>query len=298
MNHSVPEPVLHNEIPEDILRHFQQGVMTKRVILKDTVHGGFKILRLFDMSNSEEYSQYLQSVTIRNSISSPLIIPMLDNYTDKNNNLACISSVYYPFGNLNLFSEHEHLEPNCYLYIAKQLVKGVMHLHEKQICHGDIRLDNIYVRDIKRNKNAINDISIVLGSLYHAFLINDPPSSFDHYHANYLPIYAPETYQGQYICASDIYSIGICLYYLIESHFPFAINIPEEINDPYCYQLHSLFQNDIWKTLPPSFIDLISSMIHYNPQERITAEQAYLHPCFDSITRYPSPIRLISIVPA
>jgi serine/threonine protein kinase len=86
----------------------------------------------------------------------------------------------------------------------------------------------------------------------------------------------------------DLFASGIILFIMITQHPPFTKAIPD---DPY-YKLICINKLDIfWKAhsrnkpggeafFSAEFIDLISSMLQYDPEKRLSMEQVKAHPWY------------------
>ena len=102
-------------------------------------------------------------------------------------------------------------ESNC-KFIFSQIMKGMNYLHSKNICHRDIKLENIIIDE----KDLIKIIDFGFGtSATKSKLLNffcGTPS--------YMPpeIVLKKDYLGS---NADIWSIGILLFTLLAGSFPF-----------------------------------------------------------------------------
>jgi serine/threonine protein kinase len=93
--------------------------------------------------------------------------------------------------------------------------------------------------------------------------------------------------QGVYSLEADMWSIGIVLYVLLSGAYPFA-------EDNLFHQIqsadYSFTSNSIWQTVSAEAKDLISKLIVVDPKQRLTAQQALLHPWFTSTISSPTPV--------
>jgi len=100
--------------------------------------------------------------------------------------------------------------------IFKQLIEGLNHLHQKNIVHRDIKLENILL-DSKLNLKIID----------FGFSIEHPKDKTLNVFCGTPSYMAPELamkkdYYGHLI---DIWAAGILLYVLLVGYFPFRGNI-------------------------------------------------------------------------
>ncbi|KAL7716464.1 Protein kinase domain containing protein [Entamoeba marina] len=88
---------------------------------------------------------------------------------------------------------------------------------------------------------------------------------------------APNIILGEpYSDKSDLYSLGICLYYLTTSNFPFESmnSLKEAIKNKTPIKFPSKFQTEEYE----SIIDLVTKLTKYEEDERISWEEFYEHP--------------------
>jgi MAP/microtubule affinity-regulating kinase len=112
------------------------------------------------------------------------------------------------------FPDRKLEENNCKL-IFKQIIEGLLYLHENNVSHRDIKLENIIIK----NKSEIKIIDF-------GFSICSPKDKLLNFFCgtpNYMPpeIILKKDYLGEY---SDIWSIGILLYTILCGSFPFRGN--------------------------------------------------------------------------
>ena len=147
--------------------------------------------------------------------------------------------------------------------IFQQILSSLEYLHNNNICHRDIKLENILIDEYgdaklsdfglskKYEKNGL--LKTICGS----------------------PIYAaPEMLKGGPYKGSgiDIWSLGVCLYCMVCGEFPF--------NEDDMKNLVYKITRGIY-TLPdhvsPLFKDLIKNILEINPEKRITIEEIKNH---------------------
>lgn len=103
--------------------------------------------------------------------------------------------------------------------ISLDVAKGIKICHDNNIVHRDIKLNNIFVSKDGKFKLGDFGISKKIGELTRSHTIKGTP----HY-------IAPEIYvkNEKYSNSSDIYSLGILMYYLLNKRrYPFYPNYPE-----------------------------------------------------------------------
>lgn len=146
------------------------------------------------------------------------------------------------------------------LHFLKQIATGLRDAHIENIIHRDIKPDNVLINrkgvlkiadfglvKIEESDNNLTATGQVLGTPYYI---------------------SPEQCEGKQIdFRSDIYSLGIVMYYMLTAHLPFqgdsslVIVVSRLQNDP---PPLSQYREDI----PVPVQQLVEKMMHRNPQNR------------------------------
>jgi serine/threonine protein kinase len=190
------------------------------------------------------------------------IVSLHDFFWDSDN--FYLIEDYCSGGNLlDLIQKYELTETQT-VKIFKQIIKAVKYCHEHSIAHRDLKLENILLTN--NFKIKIGDFGLC------TYILKDKLSETfcgSFYYAS------PEIIcQKQYDAKlSDIWSLGVILYTLSASTFPWNIsNIHQTI-----YSIRKCLY-DIPEYISKSCGDLISKMMKSNPPERISLNDALRHP--------------------
>lgn len=151
------------------------------------------------------------------------------------------------------------------------LLSGLRYLHQLDICHCDLKPQNILLsQGHDRLYARIGDLgsSISRDSLIH------PGQSLDPTMLPGSPAYmAPERFYGEFSNATDIYSVGIILYELIVGDRPFL----GPIQDLTRGHLSETLQ--LPTDLPFLFQQLIKKALQKLPQNRFQSADEMWHSC-------------------
>jgi serine/threonine protein kinase len=156
------------------------------------------------------------------------------------------------------------------LYISFQLIEGLRYLHERNVIHRDIKPQNILIFGNRRVKIAdLGYFKPIQSSIIMRSRMAGTPVFMEPEMAN-----ENESKIGK---PSDIWSLGVCLYYLIEGTLPFNGTNQTQIFNSILYNPPIPFHTPI----SPTFQTLILSMFHKDQFLRSTIEQLYSHPLFE-----------------
>ncbi|OMJ87450.1 hypothetical protein SteCoe_10870 [Stentor coeruleus] len=166
----------------------------------------------------------------------------------------------------NIFTESQAAE------IMFQILSGLTYLHSKSIVHRDIKPENILLS----NKNTLSlkiidyDTATFFGSGFHREMFG-------------TPLYmAPEIVKGRYTEKCDLWSCGMIMLILLIGRPPYD-GTDEEI-----LQILKNVNIDIENLCPgvsEEAKSLLKSLLEADPDKRISAKEACLHPWIKSYTQ-------------
>ena len=214
------------------------------------------------------------------NINHPNIIKYHEIFSDETN-FYIISE--YPNGyktleeelkNPNNFSEKQIKE------IIQQILYGILHLHSLKIMNQSISLDNILV-----SKNQKKCVDVKLFNLEHANEVNKTKlkKTINHHDKiNSINYMAPEALKNQYSTKSDIWSVGVIMYFLLYKQFPFeGDNLDEKISKIEQGKPELKDRNNHNERISPKAISLIKKMLLFSIEDRFNACQCLQHGYFD-----------------
>ena len=148
--------------------------------------------------------------------------------------------------------------------IFNQIISALAYIHKNNICHRDLKLDNIIIDDCLNIKFIDFGFGIHFKSL-------DAKLKLFCGTPNYMPpeIIKKVEYYGP---AADMWSAGIVLFHLLCGTFPFRGSNEKELFTKIC---NGTFQ--VPNNVSVSAHNLIQKLLTVNPQKRITAEGALKH---------------------
>jgi serine/threonine protein kinase len=205
---------------------------------------------------------------LQNAQSDMGIVQVLD-VIDESDKVYLIMELMTGGNLLSRVVQQEELCESTVKLIAKSLLLGVQHLHEKEICHNGLEPSNILLDATDGAK--IGDF----GHASHVGSMAGSPGT-----AAYM---APEVLQGAAPnAASDMWSIGVLLYFCLFGQTPFVDQsaVSSRTSVSRINKADYSFPTTEWNHVPRYAKQLISSLIHMDPTVRLTAEEALDHPWF------------------
>ncbi|XP_037376604.1 ribosomal protein S6 kinase alpha-2 isoform X2 [Talpa occidentalis] len=167
------------------------------------------------------------------------------------------------------FSEREASAVLC------TIARTMDYLHSQGVVHRDLKPSNILYVDESGNPESIRICDFGFAKQLRAEngLLMTPC-----YTANFV---APEVLKRQgYDAACDIWSLGILLYTMLAGFTPFA-NGPDDTPEEILAKIGSgkyALSGGNWDSISDAAKDVVSKMLHVDPQQRLTAVQVLKHP--------------------
>ena len=157
--------------------------------------------------------------------------------------------------------QNHYFEEKRAIKIFIQIVKGILYCQSKNICHRDIKLENILL--IKDDIVKIIDFGFAVKATKESYqkLFCGTPS--------YMApeIVNKEKYIAQY---SDIWSLGVLFFAMLYGRFPFRAKTQEDLFD-IINEANVVFPEDI--EISEEIKDLITKIFVVNPTQRISLNE-------------------------
>jgi calcium-dependent protein kinase len=167
---------------------------------------------------------------------------------------------------LEKFSEKEAAE------LMNKILSAVQHLHEHNICHRDLKPENFLFKNEKENA----EIKILDFGLSKKFSKHETDMTT----IVGTPFYvAPEVLSGKYDKECDVWSCGVILFVLLCGYPPFDGDSNKDIFRA-IIKSKLEFDEDEWGNISKEAKDLISKMLHKDPEKRIKISDALQHDWF------------------
>jgi len=148
--------------------------------------------------------------------------------------------------------------------IAYQLMTAMDHLHRHQILHGDIHSSNFLID----TENSLHLIDLGMSHFEHEEEISHggiprymPPERMPNHSLHF------SEKKGDYL--SEIFQIGVCLYFLFSGRYPFSGLLLKDLANSIKNEAPpSLIKTPRDETIPQSIVDIISKSMEKDPSHR------------------------------
>jgi serine/threonine protein kinase len=269
-------------------------------VYKGKLKGSNEIIAIkkikIDLENEGIPSTALREITILRELQHPNIIELKDVICNNNKLYLLFEFAEYDLRKFLEEYENKHLDEETIKSFLYQILDALAYCHSKKIIHRDLKPQNILLT--KSLKIKIGDFGLA-----RVFSIPIRP-----YTKEVLTLWyrAPELLLGinEYSTPVDIWSVGCIFAELIikkplfkgDCEFEQIMKIygilgtpkiedwNEIVNLPYYSNKFPNFQGkkieEVVKGLDCNGVNLLKSMLQYDPNKRITAKQALLHPYF------------------
>lgn len=155
--------------------------------------------------------------------------------------------------------------------VVYNALKGLKYLHSNNICHRDIKTENLLMNCVD-----FENPFVILGDLGLATYFEDGKKLEEP--VGTLKFAAPEIINHTpYDKSIDIWSLGVTTYFLLSGTYPFP-NTPESCLRRCIQKGAFIFPQRIWKGISKTAQDFIGRMIQVNPKDRMTVDEALNHP--------------------
>ena len=205
-------------------------------------------------------------------LSHPNIVKIYEFYDIKDN--YYLITEYCKYGELYKYYKFHFSEKQiCVLFY--QIFSGLIYLHENSILHGDLKLENIMVDAIEKDKVSFEPyfyIKIIdFGS---AKIFSKQKKENEIIGSTYY--IAPEVLKQKYNEKCDTWSVGVILYMILTKKAPFNGNNDDKIEEKIEKGSYDNKNKELME-YSSEVRDLLNKLLEVNAEKRYSAKQALNH---------------------
>ena len=225
--------------------------------------------------NEIDEMEIKNEIDILKKLDHPNIVKILEFYSTEK--AYYIITDYCSCGELYNQIKHQYTE-NQLAVLFYQLFSGLCYLHANNIVHRDLKLENILISEIERDKETNKNLFwIKIIDFGTAKIFEKNKSEKAVVGSSYY--IAPEVLQKHYNEKCDTWSAGVILYMLIVGRAPFDGKDDDEIIENISKGEFNSKQRKL-VSASNEVQDLVKKLLEVDPVRRLSAAQALKHPWF------------------
>ncbi|KAL7479653.1 hypothetical protein ACHAW6_005369 [Cyclotella cf. meneghiniana] len=170
----------------------------------------------------------------------------------------------------DLYSRSPYTESAAASLMA-QLASAIAHMHKHNVVHRDLKCENIM---FESKEDPMARIKVLDFGLSKKFLPGMSKVMTEGVGTLYTM--APQVFQGTYSSKADCWSMGVIAYILLSQKKPFASKTRAQTKAKIMKCQYN-FDAEEWKSISAVAKDFVSSLIVFEPTDRLSAKQAVEH---------------------
>ncbi|MEZ4900902.1 MAG: serine/threonine-protein kinase [Spirosomataceae bacterium] len=212
------------------------------------------------LHRNDQVARFKNEAYIQSSVKHPHIATLYEFSVE--NGIPCLIMEYVEGITLEKLIKRQGVLPEAFVWkVMQQITSAVVHLHQKEIIHRDLKADNIKVNRDSRVK--LLDFGIAKAAY-------TPKLTAEGYIVGTAHYMAPEQFNAQVSIASDCWALGVLMYEMLTGTLPFDGRTETEIRiriERGQYTAPDL----LIPTISKKSKRLISKLLCNNPSQRMTA---------------------------
>ncbi|KAL7543585.1 hypothetical protein ACHAXR_012878 [Thalassiosira sp. AJA248-18] len=229
-------------------------------------------LRLVEKSYLDELRN---EINVLRSLDHPNIVKAYEVY-ETNTNIFVLMELC---SGGDLYTRAPYMESTA-ASLVSQICSAISHMHKNGVVHRDLKLENIMFE----SREPTARIKVLDFGLSKKFLPGSRGVMTEWVGTVYTM--APQVLHGIYDAKADCWSIGVIAFLLLCDEKPFKGKRRSNV----LHNIHKCrydFKAPGWYNISQEAKDFVSSMIVYDPQKRLSAEEAVNHPWLKK-TQFPA----------
>jgi len=222
------------------------------------------------MISDEHYDMFLEEIRMMKTLDCPYIVRFVEAYKDKNYNYILME---YCSGDslIGRIVDNSNYNESMASANARTMFLALKYLHDNNIVHRDLKPENfVYLTD-SDDRLKLLDFGIAKDVL--------PDKSYT-WQAGTPHYMAPEIIEGESrsgeICKKgDMWSLGVCIFIMLNGQAPFKGSTMMAIFDNIVAQSKIKFSTP---GISKEAKDLVFKLLQRDPKERLAVDEALQHP--------------------
>jgi len=266
----------------EMLKHLGTGSFATVHLAKDIKTGDLVAMKFIDKVNfvGPEADSIYEEIKLMKSIKHKNIVKLID--VIETSTVLCIVMEYCENGELYdmIVENFQNFTNDDKKKIFKELVEAVKYLHENNISHRDLKVENVLL-------DKDNNVKLADFNLATRF---QPNELFTH-RCGSEEYTSPEivTRKAYDPRLTDIWALGIILYAIVVGHLPFYHKNGEKIQSMYHRIAMVNYKFPSGVEIDKDAKNLIGSILKYTPQSRASLDQILAHPWLQNINTDEKP---------
>ncbi|CAG9317475.1 unnamed protein product [Blepharisma stoltei] len=229
------------------------------------------------LRTEEERQTFFNEVSVLRALDHPNVLKLYEFYQDEKNyylitELCNGGELFDRIINNGSFSEAVAAE------YMRQILSVLAYCHERNIVHRDLKPEN-FLLDTPEPDANLKVIDFGTAQFFTPGVQLTQKFGTPYY-------IAPEVLKKSYDERCDIWSAGVNMYIFLAGYPPFGGNTDEQILRRVAAGRYS-YPSPEWDNISFEAKDLISKMLTFEPQRRISAREALNHPWMHNASRTP-----------
>ncbi|CAD8093148.1 unnamed protein product [Paramecium primaurelia] len=218
-------------------------------------------------------------------LSHPRIVKMEELYIQWNEGFQSTGTVYVVMEKVKGSEMFEVIQKQknyseCIARILfQQILEAIDYMHENYCCHRDLKPNNILCAEDGRSIKITDfNVSKFTDGYKEFGNLNEHGKIEMWTYTGTVAFSAPEIFSGGlYNEQVDLWSAGVILYVMLSGELPFNSDYLNDLIDK-IQQCKYEMVGPIWDQISYQAKDLISNLLQFDPQKRLTPQQALEHP--------------------
>ena len=253
----------------NIITKLNSGTQGSAFKVKSVKTNEIKFLKIVSRASIDDEKNFIKEIESIMKLEHPNISKLNEYFTDESN-IYLITDFVINGKLSDYLQQNKFFNEQQTQFIMNQLLSAIDYLHNNNIIHCDINLDNILVDKITENQSNEQLINIKLTNIG----IFNFVTSEKHTQIKEVLFKSPEVVNKRYSYKCDIWSCGVVMFYLLKGYHPFQGNSIEDV-------YHNIKNDNINFDSIPGISrhakDLLSKMIERNQDRRFTASECMSH---------------------